>query len=97
MLWGEGLRVPDGEDQEARGVLCGRNAVQIVPAKPRTGDLASIRNRLSKLGTVTVSDGVLRFRSKDADLTVFPDGRAVVSGTTDLAAAKTAFSKYIGD
>lgn len=77
--------------------LCGRNAVQIVPAKPRTGGLASIRNRLSKLGTVTVSDGVLRFRSKDVDLTVFPDGRTVVSGTTDLAAAKTAFSKYIGD
>ncbi len=77
--------------------LCGRNAVQVVPARELRGGLSDLRRRLSKLGDARVVDGVLRFKSKDADLTVFADGRTIVAGTTDIAKAKTVFSKYIGD
>lgn len=77
--------------------MCGRNAVQIIPSKPMKGDLASLKRRLSRSGKAVLADGMLRFRAKDADITVFPDGRTVVSGTTDQSVAKTLFSKYIGD
>jgi molybdopterin/thiamine biosynthesis adenylyltransferase len=77
--------------------LCGRNAVQIVPERPLQGDLRMVKKKLSRLGKTTILDGLLRFNSKGIELTVFPDGRTIVGGTTDLAKAKTIFSKYIGD
>lgn len=77
--------------------LCGRDAVQIVHSKPTKADLRSLERRLGKLGSVTLRDDVLIFRAKDAELTVFPDGRTVVHGTTDPSKAKTVFSRYIGD
>lgn len=77
--------------------LCGRNAVQIVPAKLLKGDLQPLRKKLARLGKTTVVDGLLRFNAKGVELTVFPDGRTIVGGTTDLSKAKTIFSKYVGD
>jgi adenylyltransferase/sulfurtransferase len=77
--------------------MCGRNAVQIVPSKPRKGDLADLKKKLSRSGKVTLTEGILKFKAKDADLTVFPDGRTIVGGTTDLSVAKTLFSRYVGD
>lgn len=77
--------------------MCGRNAVQIVPTKEMTGDLAQLGRRLSRLGKVKLAEGVLRFTGKGVDLTVFSDGRTIVSGTTDLTKAKNIFSKYVGD
>lgn len=77
--------------------LCGRNAVQIVPSRPLRGGLEPLNKKLSKLGKTEMVDGLLRFRTKGVELTVFPDGRTIVGGVTDLAKAKTIFSKYIGD
>ena len=77
--------------------LCGRNAVQIVPSRPLKGDLKELRKKLSRLGEASWVDGLLRFKAKGVELTVFPDGRTIVGGTTDLAKAKTTFSKYVGD
>ena len=77
--------------------LCGRNAVQIVPAKELKGGLSDLRRRLSRLGDADIMDGVLKFKTKGVELTVFPDGRTIVGGTTDLTKAKTIFSKYVGD
>jgi molybdopterin/thiamine biosynthesis adenylyltransferase len=77
--------------------LCGRNAVQIVPAKPLKGDLQPLKKKLTQLGRTTVVDGLLRFNGRGVELTIFPDGRTIVGGTTDLSKAKTIFSKYIGD
>lgn len=77
--------------------LCGRNAVQIRPAKEFTGDLEDLRRSLSKSGKAEIRDGVLKFKAKGVELTVFPDGRTIVGGTTDLSKAKTIFSRYIGD
>jgi len=77
--------------------MCGRNAVQIVPAKELKGDLKNLKDTLSRQGEVTIVDGVLKFKKKDVELTVFSDGRTIVSGTTDLSKAKTLFSQYVGD
>lgn len=77
--------------------LCGRNAVQIVPARPLRGGLEDLNKKLSKIGRTEMIDGLLRFKTKTSEITVFPDGRTIVSGTTDLAKAKTVFSKFVGD
>jgi len=77
--------------------LCGRNAVQIVPARPSKGDLDHLKNKLSKLGKTESIDGLLKFRTKTVEITVFPDGRAIIGGTSDLSKAKTIYSKYVGD
>lgn len=77
--------------------LCGRNAVQITPAKQLRGGLSDLKRRLSKLGKAEIVDGVLKFKANGVELTVFDDGRTIVGGTTDLARAKTVFSKYVGD
>lgn len=77
--------------------LCGRNAVQIVPGTPMGNDLKHLETRLSRLGKTQMVDGLLKFKGRGVDLTVFPDGRTIVAGTTDLAKAKTVYSKYVGD
>ncbi|MBN1678383.1 MAG: ThiF family adenylyltransferase [Candidatus Thermoplasmatota archaeon] len=77
--------------------LCGRNAVQIRPAKQLAGGLADLRRNLARSGEVEMADGVLKFKAKGVELTVFPDGRTIIGGTTNLSKAKTIFSKYIGD
>ena len=77
--------------------LCGRNAVQIIPARPLKDGLSDLRKKLSRSGKASLVDGVLKFRAKGIDITVFPDGRTIVGGTTDLSKAKTIFSKYVGD
>lgn len=77
--------------------LCGRNAVQIIPAEPLKDGLADLRKKLSRSGTASIADGVLRFKTVGVDITVFRDGRTIVGGTTDLSKAKTIFSKYVGD
>jgi len=77
--------------------LCGRNAVQIVPASELKGDLKELKKKLSRLGKTEIVDGILRFKTRHGEITVFPDGRTIVGGTTDLAKAKTLFSKYVGD
>lgn len=77
--------------------LCGRNAVQIIPARPLTHSLSDMKRSLARLGKVSIDDGILEFKAKGVDLTIFADGRTIVGGTTDVAKAKTIFSKYVGD
>jgi len=77
--------------------MCGRNAVQIVPSKELKGDLKHLRDSLARLGEASIQDGILKFKKRDIELTVFPDGRTIVQGTTDIARAKTVFSQYVGD
>jgi hypothetical protein len=39
---------------------------------------------------------LLKFRADDHDVVVFPDGRAMVFGTSDPNAALSLYGKYIG-
>lgn len=91
------FRYLEARERKFAASLCGRNAVQIVPARELKGGLSDLRTQLAKLGEAKVVDGVLKFKSKEAELTVFPDGRTIIVGTTDIAKAKTVFSKYVGD
>lgn len=79
-------------------VLCGRNAVQVTPAAQSRLELASFTQRWSDLGTVTINPFLARLQTRDGsyDITLFRDGRAIIKGTDDPVAARTAYAKYIG-
>jgi adenylyltransferase/sulfurtransferase len=76
--------------------LCGRNAVQIHDRK-RPLDLAALAVSLARLGTVHANEFALRFETGEYLMTVFPDGRAIVKGTTDPGLARSLYSRYIGN
>jgi len=81
------------ESRRAPVTLCGRDAVQIHERERRI-DLAELRSRLAPLGEVRANEYVLRFRVPPYDLTLFPDGRAIVKGTSDPAVARSLYAKY---
>jgi len=75
--------------------LCGRNAVQI-HEKDRPLDLEDLRRRLEPLGAVKANEFALRFFIDPYEMTVFPDGRAIIKGTRDVGLARSLYAKYIG-
>lgn len=86
----------DADNAEISAVLCGRNAVQIAPPHPTSLDLAELAGRLSPLVEVKQNEYLVRFMSGDNEITVFGDGRAIVKGTDDIAAARSLYSRFIG-
>jgi adenylyltransferase/sulfurtransferase len=75
--------------------LCGRNAVQIHERR-RPLDLVELDALLSQLGQVRRNEFALRFFSPPYEMTVFPDGRAIIKGTTDPGLARSLYARYIG-
>ena len=76
--------------------LCGRNAVQLHD-RARPVDLPELAGRLRFVGDVRVNEFALRLSIPKYDLTVFPDGRAIVKGTTDVGVARSLYSRLIGN
>ena len=75
--------------------LCGRNAVQI-HERSRPIDLDDLRRRLEPLGQVRANQFALRFFLPPYEMTIFPDGRAILKGTQDVAIARGLYAKYVG-
>jgi molybdopterin/thiamine biosynthesis adenylyltransferase len=75
--------------------LCGRNSVQIHEHQ-RPIDLVALRERLALLGEVRSNGLLLRFFRSPHTITVFPDGRALIQGTTDIGLARSLYARFIG-
>lgn len=75
--------------------LCGRNSVQIHESA-RPVDFAVISERLKPHGTVRHNEFVLKFWYEPYEFTLFPDGRAIIKGTSDTAVARSLYARYIG-
>jgi adenylyltransferase/sulfurtransferase len=76
--------------------LCGRNAVQIATRRSDTLDFAQVASKLVGIGDVRHNAFMLRFEADGHEFTVFPDGRAIIKGTNDIARAKTLYAQYLG-
>jgi adenylyltransferase/sulfurtransferase len=76
--------------------LCGRNSVQVSPPRPVELDFASLRKRLEQVGEVSASGLLIRFKAEEGEMVIFPDGRAIVTDTTDQAKARTFYARYLG-
>lgn len=75
--------------------MCGRNSVQI-HERARPLDFAEMSIRLKPHGAVRHNDFVLKFWHEPYEMTLFPDGRAIIKGTTDIAVARSLYARYVG-
>ncbi|HET7751841.1 MAG TPA: ThiF family adenylyltransferase [Terriglobales bacterium] len=75
--------------------LCGRNSVQIHESA-RPMDFALMSERLRVHGTVRHNEFVLKFWHDPYEFTLFPDGRAIIKGTSDTTVARSLYARYIG-
>lgn len=76
-------------------VLCGREAVQVRlegPA-PRLDEVAA---RLDPSSRPRLNPYMLRFEAGGLEVTLFPDGRAIVRGTPDPSAARAVLARFVG-
>ena len=76
--------------------LCGRNAIQILHPNGSKLDLIKLATRLGKVGEVSFNKFLLRLKIDKYELTVFSDGRSIITGTNDPSVAKGLYAKYIG-
>jgi len=75
--------------------LCGRNSVQIHECH-RPIDFDEITRRLTPHGQVKHNEFVLKFWRAPYEMTLFPDGRAIIKGTNDIAIARSLYARYVG-
>jgi adenylyltransferase/sulfurtransferase len=75
--------------------LCGRNSVQI-HERHRPIQFAELEARLAPHGEVRYTEYVLKFLRSPYEMTLFPDGRAIIKGTTDIGVARSLYARFIG-
>lgn len=82
---------------EAAAVLCGRDAVQINNASSGQVELQLMAKRWSGIGRVQSTPFFVRlFPDNDHSLTLFRDGRVVVTGTNEISEARSLCDRYVG-
>lgn len=86
----------DGQRGTHAAILCGRNSVQLSPPERQAVSLEDLARKVASVGTVSVNRFLLRLSVPPYVLTVFPDGRAIVGGTEDIAEAKSVHARFIG-
>ena len=91
----------DGKLGSGATTLCGRDAVQIRQKREAEDvDLEEIAGRLAAHAEVKVNAHMLRARLVDRgqpyELTLFPDGRAIVKGTHEPGVARSLYAKFVG-
>jgi len=75
--------------------MCGRNSVQIHESA-RPIDFGEMQRRLESHGLVRHNEFVLKFWREPYEMTLFPDGRAIIKGTTDTGIARSLYARYVG-
>ena len=76
--------------------LCGRSAVQVSVRGNPAVSFPLLAGRLQSVGQVQYNEYMLRFLVNGYEMVVFPDGRALIKGTTDESLARTLYARYVG-
>ena len=78
-------------------VLCGQDAVQFRTLAGQPVDLEDLAMRLGEVGPVTVNRWLLRAEVEPGiTLSVFADGRLIVTGTREPARGRSIAARYVG-
>ncbi|MCO6450917.1 MAG: ThiF family adenylyltransferase [Caldilineales bacterium] len=88
-------RFLNAESGSRSAILCGRNAVQ-VSGNPTPPDFARLAERLAPLGEINHNAYLLRAMIDGYEITLFPDGRAIIKGTENPDLARSLYARYIG-
>ncbi len=84
-------------ESETAVALCGRNAVQISPHTEARVSLSAIVLKWKGVGRVQESPFFVRlFPDSDHSVTLFRDGRVVITGTDDIPLARSLCDRYVG-
>lgn len=88
----------DGKLGSHTSSLCGRNAVQVAVRREEPLIFPELALRLapSATGEVRHNAFMLRFTAEGHEFTVFPDGRAIIKGTNEIARARSLYARYLG-
>ena len=91
----------EGTAGSATALLCGRDAIQLRPRQEAAAvDFPALAARLEPHAAVTANEFLLRARLTDGnrpfEITLFPNGRAIIKGTQEPEVARGIYSKYIG-
>jgi len=78
--------------------LCGRDAVQVNLGRGIRVDLEAIAEKLKPVARTGVRQNrfMLKAEIDEFELTLFPDGRAIIKGTADVERARSLYAKYFG-
>ena len=76
--------------------LCGHNAIQISLRSAARIDFSELARRLAPVGEVSFNEFMLQLKADGHEMTLFPDARAIIKGTTNESLAKTLYAKYVG-
>lgn len=87
----------EGRRGSQSAVLCGRNAVQLSQAQGAALSLDALAEKWSSVGQVMRNAYLVRLSVEGFVITLFPDGRAIIGGTDDVAAARTVYARYVGN
>jgi adenylyltransferase/sulfurtransferase len=86
----------DGVQGSSTTSLCGRNAVQVSQRTASRLNFEELAHQLNGLEGVTYNRFLLKFHADGHEFTLFPDGRAIIKGTSDIEKARTLYAKYVG-
>ena len=86
----------DAENADFAAVLCGRDAVQIMPPQKTSLDLEKLAANLRNIAEVKQNEYLARLTVEGCELTIFRDARAIIRGTDDISKARGIYAKYIG-
>ena len=75
--------------------LCGHDAYQITPEDDGSFNYDAVVAALEGEGTVEKKKFFTTFVNEEADLKLFPDGRAIINHVTSGEAAQAVFARYI--
>ncbi|OFW77574.1 MAG: thiamine biosynthesis protein ThiF [Alicyclobacillus sp. RIFOXYA1_FULL_53_8] len=76
--------------------FCGRRTIQVRPAVRPMFTLAQIAQRLESAGEVRFNAHLLRCDLGETQITLFADGRALIHGVDEEAAARSLYARYVG-
>lgn len=76
--------------------LCGRNAVQLIPAVKTDLNFNELSKSIPAKGEVQYNEFLLKCFAPPYEVTLFRDGRAIVRGTEEASLARSVYSKLIG-
>ncbi len=87
-----------GDYASTTTTLCGRDAVQVNRAAPADIDFAAITRKLQPVarGDVISNRFMLKANVDGYELTLFPDGRAIIKGTDNADKARTLYARFFG-
>jgi adenylyltransferase/sulfurtransferase len=76
--------------------LCGRDSVQIKPSQKAKLSLDEVYQRWKKTGECAKNPFLVKLILPENEIVLFPDGRAIIKGTSDVSRARDLYAKYVG-